>query len=392
MADGSVLLGMEKLSFKGGSGADSIQVNHGPHVLEGGLGSDSATISLIGTSTLITASWQAPLGGLAKLNFANGMSLTGFETITILAGTGGFEIGNAFPFGFAPVTVNVVLQSGGLYLLGTGDDNTLTGNTLADELHGLAGNDTLTGLGANDLMFGGAGDDTLDGGTGDDIMRGGAGADTYTVNSLGDLVDEGAVARGDDGAADTVRSSIGYTLGTNVENLVLLGLSGIGGTGNGLDNTITGNGFSNTISGLGGADVLIGNGGNDTLSGGDGDDRLQGGFGDDTMTGGASVDVFVFDQSPITSGIDTITDFSVTDDFISLDDAFFALTAGPDGRLLAGQLFVGAVASHGASMLVYDPTTGGLFYDQDGGGVQAAVRFATLSTGLALTNQDILVI
>src|SRR5205085_8585898 len=57
--------------------------------------------------------------------------------------------------------------------------------------------------------------------------------------------------------------SIGYTLGGNVEKLVLLGDADLRGTGNGLDNTLTGNA---------GANLLQGGAGDDTLDGGDGQD------------------------------------------------------------------------------------------------------------------------
>jgi Ca2+-binding RTX toxin-like protein len=64
---------------------------------------------------------------------------------------------------------------------------------------------------------------------------------------------------------DTVQSSIGYTLGANVENLTLTGAAALNGAGNALSNT------------------LLGNSGNNVLRGGWGDDTLMGGAGDDVM-------------------------------------------------------------------------------------------------------------
>jgi Ca2+-binding RTX toxin-like protein len=87
---------------------------------------------------------------------------------------------------------------------------------------------------------------------------------------------------------DTVFSTVSFTLGANVENLIFDGNGNLTGTGNGL------------------ANIIIGNSGNNTLSGGGGADHLTGGAGDDTLTGGAANDVFVFGPG---FGHDTITDF-----------------------------------------------------------------------------------
>jgi Ca2+-binding RTX toxin-like protein len=101
------------------------------------------------------------------------------------------------------------------------------------------------------------------------------------VDVSGETVTESA-----DQGTDTVRAGITYTLGSNVENLVLTGTVAINGTGNTLANVLTGNSAANTLGG--GA-------GNDTLNGGDGDDTLDGGVGDDTMVGGLGNDTYVVD-------------------------------------------------------------------------------------------------
>ena len=62
-------------------------------------------------------------------------------------------------------------------------------------------------------------------------MEGGAGNDILFVDNPGDVVVE-LVGQG----PDTVRSSIAYVLGANVEQLELLGTAGISGTGNELNN------------------------------------------------------------------------------------------------------------------------------------------------------------
>ena len=68
-----------------------------------------------------------------------------------------------------------------------------------------------------------------------------------------------------------------------------------------------------TEGGTGGG--LTGTDDTDTLTGTAGDDLLDGLLGDDTYTGGAGTDQFVLG---IAQGIDTITDFEVGTDQISL--------------------------------------------------------------------------
>jgi Ca2+-binding RTX toxin-like protein len=58
-------------------------------------------------------------------------------------------------------------------------------------------------------------------------------------------------------------SYVNYTLGANVENLILRGTAPLG-TGNTLNNTISGNASANTLDGGAGADAMAGGAGNDT--------------------------------------------------------------------------------------------------------------------------------
>jgi Ca2+-binding RTX toxin-like protein len=57
------------------------------------------------------------------------------------------------------------------------------------------------------------------------------------------------------GATRTVRASISYTLGSNVENLTLTGSAAIDGTGNAQDNELSGNAGNNTLAGGAGNDA-----------------------------------------------------------------------------------------------------------------------------------------
>jgi Ca2+-binding RTX toxin-like protein len=71
----------------------------------------------------------------------------------------------------------------------------------------------------------------------------------------------------DDGGNDLVYSSVSWSLGKNLESLVLTGMTAINGTGNNENNTITGNTAANTLDGMGGTDTLNGGAGNDEING-----------------------------------------------------------------------------------------------------------------------------
>ena len=160
------------------------------------------------------------------------------------------------------------------------------------------GGATIGGTWSNDRLVGTGGNDVIDGVGGNDTLIGGAGDDTYIVNSGAPTI----VERAGEGV-DTVIAKGDFTLGANLENLVINNASSNNwnGTGNELDNRITGNAGSNFLSG---------GDGNDTLDGGAGNDILLGGGGNDLLIGGAGKDIFRFE---LHSGRDVVRDFSAAD-------------------------------------------------------------------------------
>jgi trimeric autotransporter adhesin len=203
-----------------------------------------------------------------------------------------------------------------------------------------------TGNGLNNTVTGNSGNNVLDGAGGTDKLIGGLGDDTYIVNQSTGLTITEAVSAG----TDTVVSSVAHVLGTNLENLTLVGNAAINATGNTLNNTLIGNSAANTLNGGAGNDTLIGGLGNDTLSGGTGNDTFyfETGFGKDTITDfsagagagdvmrlllGTSFDTFaevmaaatqVSTNTVITiSALDTITLTGITKTLLVADDFAF---------------------------------------------------------------------
>jgi len=224
-----VLTGAAAINATGNTLGNRLDGNAGNNRLDGGLGNDTM-IGGAGNDTYVVDS---------AADVATEIALGGIDIVEAsLAWTLGAELENLLLTGSAAING--------------------TGNALANALTGNAG------------------DNLLDGGLGIDTMVGGLGNDTYVVNDALDLVTEGVAA-----GTDTVRTGLAYSLGSNVENLTLIGSSAVNGTGNGLDNVLLGNVAANTLTGGVGNDTLDGAGGADVLAGGTGNDTyvLGNGYG-----------------------------------------------------------------------------------------------------------------
>ncbi|WP_373503295.1 hypothetical protein [Aestuariivirga sp.] len=262
-------------------------------------------------------------------------------TIT-LTGNSTVALGSAVEDGGGTLATFLDIET----IRGSSYDDTIIGNTVANQLNGGAGDDIISGGGGIDDLRGGNGDDTLAGGAGVDIFNGGNGSDTVDysttagsatydlaqqkflgaitenwtsienvnagsgndtliggtginimdggagddvihVNDAGDVVIE-AAGQGN----DRVVASLSYVLssGAEVETLSvsnIFAFDEIDLTGNLLSQTIIGNLGNNLLNsgGPGGAaDIMRGLGGNDTYRVNNSADVIEEGIGSGTDT------------------------------------------------------------------------------------------------------------
>ncbi|MEH3108005.1 MAG: calcium-binding protein [Sphingomonas fennica] len=398
-----------------GPGNDVFTVSGGGTVtIDGGAGTDAATITLSGAGH----HWESELrsngaGGYSgALSRYTGVTIADIEAITAtlsdaddlltvdaaplalgarlkLNGGGGQDhltldlSGRAA--GKAIVGADGVLRLGessfagfeSFRLIGSAGADQLTGGSGGNVIDGGAGNDLLKGGGGRDMLIGGAGNDKLYGLGGLDDLAGGTGDDIYYLDSWSIVTEQAGEGR------DTIYASVSMILAPNVEQLVLTGLDDLTGSGTGADDAITGNA---------GANMLYGEAGRDTLSGGAGADHLIGGAGADVLTGGAGADAFVFTTLEGAGERDTVKDFRSGEDVLIFDRAAFtALTAAgaSDLALAPGQFTIGRAATTADHHLIYNSGTGALYYDADGAGGLAQVQIAQFAGRPALTADDL---
>jgi Ca2+-binding RTX toxin-like protein len=252
----------------------------------------------------------------------------------------------------------------------------------------------------NNTLDGGIGDDTLvaGGSTGDNLLSGGDGNDYLNISgrysNYRGVNDSRSTGNNtlDGGAGNDTLSASGST-GNNLLS---------GGDGNDYLN-ISGSTFgpysdssrssgNNTLNGGAGDDTLSASGstGNNTLDGGSGNDTLIGGNGNDSLIGGSGTDTFGFNG--YNEGVDSIYDFNATNELIQVSASGFGGELSTPS-LSASQFTIGTFTTTGDQRFIYDDSTGGLFFDQDGSDTGfAQVKFAQLSTGLSLTNNNFLVV
>ncbi|MBM6581641.1 right-handed parallel beta-helix repeat-containing protein [Microvirga sp. BT689] len=223
---------------------------------------------------------------------------------------------------------------------------------------------------------------------------------TNTVAGPTHIVLSGNVISGMDAGA--ISTSVQKWIGTAGPNAF---------RGTGFDEDLSGRSGNDTIRALGGNDYVSGDGGHDRLYGGDGkdwlfggagNDRLYGGLKNDTLSGDTGRDVFVFDTrlgSATTDrkvNFDTVTQYSVRDDSIWLDNAIFRKlgpgSASRPHKLDADFFNAGNRPKDSNDYINYNKKTGILSYDPDGSGAARPVEFAKFKPGLALTHNELFVI
>ena len=232
--------------------------------------------------------------------------------------------------------------------IGQGFGNAAQGDTYdgIENVNGSIFDDFIIGDSGVNRLDGGAGNDTLVGSVGADVLVGGSGTDTASYE--------------DNWGAVSANLSVGQGFGNAAE----------GDTYQGIEN-LRGSIFN---------DILIGN---------ESANQLAGGLGADTLVGGAGADSFLFDTAVGVGNIDFFTDFVSGTDKILLDHNIF--TGLPLGELSASA-FSASGSNDGDDRIIYNPGTGFLFFDADGGGPGNGIAFAILQPGGVIAASDFVVI
>ncbi|MBM6593047.1 calcium-binding protein [Microvirga pudoricolor] len=246
------------------------------------------------------------------------------------------------------------------------DDTLIGGNGIANSpsgtyvLDGGVGNDKIYATpGMSTMLMGGSGIDYLQGNTADD---------RFYVDNAQDQVIDWTIGDG-----DTVFTTASFTLqpGQHLETIIATAYANL---------KIQGNEFSNTL-------VVDGN--NQTLDGGAGSDMLESYY----KSYGT---IFQFTTGLSAFNVDTIPFFETKqtgmNDKIALARNVFLGCTGDSRGLSEDQFETGFQAEDSEDRIIYNPNTGALFYDRDGTGSMAAVKFAQLQTGLGLSGGDFILI
>ncbi|HJV27042.1 MAG TPA: lectin-like protein [Aromatoleum sp.] len=289
--------------------------------------------------------------------------------------------------------------SGGIGVAGQWNDlsgsNTLWSVIEWDGLIGTAGNDKLTGTAGDDVIDGDAGNDNIKGGDGADIIYAGDGNDKVDAgNGNNWVIAETGDTDSDDGM-DYFKAGTGddfLAAGTGDDKI-------IAGDGN---NTVIGGSGNDIITTGAGNDIIdvegyytedgVASEGNDVIKTGAGNDFIVLGAGYDKVWGGTGNDVFVFSDIPSATSTTVqnrdgttstvvlahrINDFDAGGNGVAVDHLAFDSTvfdAFENGisatNFIKGKGLTGASANETGvdDFLIFDTSSGRLYYDADGNG------------------------
>lgn len=353
IGDDDILTGTaEDDKLLGGKGTDVLSGGDGNDYLWGGVGADTLD------------------GGSGRDRFAynaldeGGDLITGFKTgdggdvidVSVLGIRLGWDQGDYLADGLVQVVqsgTDALVQArnadDGWTTLAT-LDNVLASSVTAANLQVKLSDPLPTPATPATHVYGTAAADWLNGSSGADIFHGSAGNDTYVFNNAMDRV-----AAGTDEGTDSVWASVGVDLRdyNQIENIRLKEDAGDATVfGNDAANLITGNSQSNTIVGGLGTDSLYGKGGADT---------------------------FVFAEAG-KDNADSVWDYG-DDDHIALESRFFTgLDKDGDGALDQDAFTFGSTATSDGPQMIYNNSTGKLYYDSDGIGGNAPELVVNLPT------------
>ena len=275
-------------------------------------------------------------------------------------------------------------------------DQSLADNTVLAKIVG-SYNLTVTGTSTADQLF-----DTANSLA---TLIGGDGIDTFNVRGIDTISDLGK------GGADILSVSTGGIANANIDSAwtptvdtINNGTMNINTSGLAVNLSAVNKGSSGyKITDTGGATKLIGSALGDLIIGGTGNDTLAGGLGNDTLTGNQGNNLLVFNTQPNnTTNVDLITDFVSGKDQLQFSKAVFtglnsAAGTGNGSPLNVTEFVSSTIATQGttaSSHLIYNSTSGVLYYDADGNAAGAAVKVAILGTTThpALVASDILIV
>jgi Ca2+-binding RTX toxin-like protein len=367
-------------SIIGTSADDIIDGKGGVDKIDGGMGIDSVLFfDNINNFTVMT------LAGITKVNGLSSAASSYRYQVAILTNVENIQ----FADGIRPL-----------------EASTISGTIMYGQ-YGVYHSESIAGTSESDIIDGKGGIDQIDGGAGTDTVLFFDNKSSFSIITVAGITKINGLSS----AASDYRYQ--EAILTNVESIQFLDgivsllpvdTTNLTLTGTALAEKLTGILGNDTLTGLGGNDTLLGAAGNDSLLGGLGKDVLNGGGGNDTLDGGAGSDVLTggigHDIFRLANayGVDKITDFSVPNDTIQLENAVFE-SLQTTGTLSADMFRAGAgiiVAADANDYLIYNTTTGELYYDDDASGMDAvAVKIAILGTTTihpALTAADFAVI